>query len=107
MTQKPCSFCGHPETATNYRPQPETAYICSRCVITLTAADQLQLIKGHALAIQKGYVHKAWALSKFIVKQNDGHGKRKQLSARKKRRLPIRQPVKRFRKKHLHRNPAV
>ena len=70
-----CLFCGYPES----NPQSDTGadLICSRCVQRLLAADQLNLKKAHAKAIDKGYLNKAKAISIFLMSEENINGQRK------------------------------
>ena len=59
----PCLFCGSQEK--NYKPDKD--FICSRCVQLLLGADQNDLRKAHAKAIEKGYPGKAKAIESFLI----------------------------------------
>ncbi len=60
-----CLFCNGQEP--NYKPGPDVDFICSRCVILLADADQGDLRKAHAKAIEKEYPRKAKAIESFLI----------------------------------------
>ena len=60
-----CLFCNSKEP--NYKPGPEIDFICSRCVMLLSAANQDDLKQAHDRAIKKGYLGKAKAIKSFII----------------------------------------
>ena len=60
-----CLFCNLSET--NYKPESHIDYICGRCVILLTDADQADLKKSYSKALDKGYQRKAKAIKSFII----------------------------------------
>jgi hypothetical protein len=59
-----CLFCNDLEP--NYQPEPGKDFICSQCVQLLLSADQEDLLKAHAKAIEKGYSNKAKAIESFL-----------------------------------------
>ncbi|HUT44543.1 MAG TPA: hypothetical protein VMW95_09415 [Desulfobacterales bacterium] len=60
-----CLFCNCQEP--NYKPGPDVDFICSSCVQLLLGADQDDLHKAHAKAIEKGYPAKAKAIESFLI----------------------------------------
>ena len=68
-----CLFCNEPEK--NYQPEPGVEYICGACVCLLAGADQDDLKRAYAKALDKGYLRKASALESFMRKEEQ-HGKR-------------------------------
>ena len=60
-----CLLCNAIEP--NFNPNADTDYICSKCVQILLAADQEDLKKAHAKAIEKGYSNKARAIESFLI----------------------------------------
>ena len=68
-----CLFCNEPEK--NYKPGPDVDFVCGTCVQLLLRADQEDLKKAHAKAIEKGYLNKASAIETFL-KPEDIDGKR-------------------------------
>ncbi|MFH2061063.1 MAG: hypothetical protein ABIJ59_19525 [Pseudomonadota bacterium] len=65
-----CLFCSKPEKT--YAPKDD--FICSSCVQMLLVADQEELKRAHALAFEKGYPNKAWAIESFL-EEEEHHGK--------------------------------
>lgn len=65
MTTELCLFCSGKEK--NYKPEPETDFICDLCVVLLAGAEQDDLKKAHAKAIEKGFKDKASAIESFII----------------------------------------
>ena len=59
-----CLFCGGGEP--DYRPEPKTDFICSKCVQIMLEADQEQLRRAYKLAMGKGYANKARAIESFL-----------------------------------------
>ena len=65
MTAGLCLFCNRPDK--KYNPGPGLDFICSLCVILLADADQDDLKRAHAKAIEKGYQGKAEAIKSFLI----------------------------------------
>ena len=60
-----CLLCNAIEP--NLNPNADTYYICSKCVQILLVADQEDLRKAYAQAIEKGYSNKARAIESFLI----------------------------------------
>ena len=73
-----CLFCINPEP--NYKPQMGNNFICSQCVQMLLKADQQDLKKAHARAIDKGFLNKARAIESFLISEENINGQRKPVS---------------------------
>jgi len=73
-TEALCLFCNGKEP--NYKPGPGIDFICSRCVQLLLGADQNDLKKAYAKAIEKGYPGKARAIESFLD-EGEYYGKTK------------------------------
>jgi hypothetical protein len=73
-----CLFCNEPEPS--YK--PEVDYICGSCVVLLADADQDDLKKAYAKALDKGYSNKASALESFIIPE-EKHGRRPDKSVKR------------------------
>ena len=63
-----CLLCGFPENG--YRPDADKEFICSRCVQLFLSADQEDLRKAQAQAIEKGYSNKARAIESFLMPED-------------------------------------
>ncbi len=59
-----CLFCNGQEP--NYKPGSDVDFICGSCVQLWLGADQDDLRKAHAKAIEKGYPRKAKAIESFL-----------------------------------------
>jgi hypothetical protein len=83
-----CLFCYDPEPeyklGTRYKPLAGFGFVCSWCVQLLLAADQQDLKRAHAKAIQKGFTNKASAIESFLIPEDKIDGQRK--PAKKRRR---------------------
>jgi len=75
----PCLFCSREE----YEAPRETDYICSGCVQTLLSISQDKLRRGRALAVEKGYPHKAAAMESFLIPEGQNG---KQFNSKRKSR---------------------
>jgi len=84
-----CLFCGGQEP--NYKPGPNVDFICSRCVQLLLGADQNDLKRAYAKAVEKGYRNKAKAIESFLVDGgNDDDRKTKKSKSYLERKRPLR-----------------
>lgn len=90
----PCLFCGGQEK--NYKPPPNTDFICSRCVQLLLSVSQVDLLKAHAKAIKKGYANKARAIESFIIEDetNDRKTKITKRNLERERPMPAIRPTR-------------
>ncbi len=61
---EPCLLCNCPEK--NYKPPPNTDYVCGMCVQLLLEADKNDLRKAYTKAIEKGLERKALAIEIFL-----------------------------------------
>ena len=77
-----CLFCNEPEK--NYKPDPDVDFICGSCVQLLLRADQEDLKKAHAKAIEKGYLNKASAIETFLIPE--GHDEQRKPESKLDRR---------------------
>ncbi len=68
-----CLFCNEPKK--NYTPGPDVGFICGDCVQLLLRAEQEDLKKAYAKAIEQGFLNKASATETFL-KPEDIDGKR-------------------------------
>jgi hypothetical protein len=68
MNSGTCLFCNEPEQ--RYKPEPDKHFICSQCVQLFLSADQEDLLKAHAKAIEKGYSNKARAIESFLIPED-------------------------------------
>ena len=50
-----------------YKAQIDIDFICFRCVQLLLGADQQDLKRAHAKAIEKGFTNKANAIESFLI----------------------------------------
>nr|BDD46986.1 hypothetical protein 4 [Desulfobacteraceae bacterium] len=75
MSADLCLFCNGLEI--KYKPETGNNFICSRCVQMLLVADQQDLKKAHARAIQKGFTNKASAIESFLISEDKIDGQRK------------------------------
>jgi hypothetical protein len=66
----PCLFCGKNEIH-----DPSCDFICSTCVQVLLEADQEDLKRAYAKAIEKGYPGKVKAIETFLIPE-EPDGKR-------------------------------
>ena len=64
-----CLFCNGPEKA--YTPSKHFDFVCSTCVQLILNADQDDLKRAHAKAIEKGYCNKATAIKMFLIEENE------------------------------------
>jgi len=84
-----CLFCNGQEP--NYKSDPGIEIICSRCVILLADANQDDLKRAYAKAIEKGYLNKARAIESFLVDgENDDDRKTKKSKRNMERKRPMR-----------------
>ena len=88
MTTELCLFCNEPEK--NYQPGPDVDFICDLCVILLTGAEQGDLKKAHAKAIDKGRESQASALESFIIEDEHNVRKTKKSKRNMERKRPLR-----------------
>lgn len=70
-----CLFCNGQEP--NYKHGSDVDFICSRCVQLLLGANQDDLRKAHAKAIEKGYPCKAKAIESFLIEDETNDRKTK------------------------------
>lgn len=59
-----CLLCNCPEK--NYKPPPNTDYVCGMCVQLLLQADKDDLKRAYTKAIKKGLERKALAIEIFL-----------------------------------------
>ncbi len=62
-----CLLCHRQE---KYNSNPGAEYVCSQCVQLLLMMNQEELKRGYALAVEKGYSNKAYALESFIMEES-------------------------------------
>jgi len=96
-----CLFCGKPET--DYKPGPGVDFTCSRCIQLLLGAEQTDLKKAYARAIEKGYPGKAKAIKSFIIEDESNARVRKTKNF--KRDMARKRPLRTVRLTH-HRGRA-
>jgi len=89
MTKTHCLFCGRPETG-GYKPGPGVDFTCSRCTQLLLGADQEDLKKAYARAIEKGYPGKAEAIKSFIIEDEFNVRKAEKFKRDMARKRPMR-----------------
>jgi len=87
-----CLFCNNQEPS--YMSGSGIDFICSRCVPLLLGADQNDLRKAHAKAIEKGYRNKANAIESFLV---DGGNDDDRKTKKSKRNMERKRPMRMFR----------
>jgi len=73
-----CLFCNEQEKS--YK--PEVDFICGGCVILLADADQADLKRAYAKALDLEFLRKARALEFFII-QEEKHGRKPDKSVRR------------------------
>jgi len=96
-----CLFCNSQEP--NYKPDPGIDFICSQCVQLLLGADQGDLKRAYAKAIEKGYKNKAKAIESFLEDGvNNDHRIKTRKYERHSNRARIVRPV-RHQKKRIER----
>ena len=83
-----CLFCNDKEK--NYRPEVGIDFICSRCVIMLADADQNDLTRAHAEAMEKGYLNKARSIESFLIEDEIDVRKTKKSKRNMERKRPLR-----------------
>ena len=79
-----CLFCRNPDD--KYRPVKDVDYVCANCVQLLCGADQDDLKKAHAKAIERGFLDKANALESFIIPEGKEYEQRRPTNKEKIRR---------------------
>ena len=87
-----CLFCNKPKK--NYRPSPDTDYICGTCVQLLLNSDQQELERAYAKAKALGYNRKAMAIESFLNKGNEDGKQTKPETGKHRRHLDRRGIVK-------------
>jgi hypothetical protein len=75
-----CLFCNEPDRS--YKPEPDKDFICGSCVQLLLRADQDDLKRAYAKAIDMEYKRKAEALKLFL---HDGENYEQRKPKSKKR----------------------
>jgi len=97
-----CLFCNGQER--NYKPPPDTEFICTFCVQLLLKANQEDLRRTHAKAIEKGYLNKARAIESFLEdgEENEQRKPKTRKYERHPNRARINRPV-RGQKKQIRR----
>ena len=79
-----CLFCNGQEK--NYKPEPNTDYICGSCVQLLFKADQDDLQKAQKKALEKGYLNKARTIESFLIPEDDNEQRKQRKPRRRSRR---------------------
>jgi hypothetical protein len=88
MNSGTCLFCN--ELEQKYKPESDKYFICSRCVQLFLSADQEDLRKAHAKAIEKGYSNKARAIESFLIPEEINVRETKQARRSLVRKRPMR-----------------
>ena len=86
-----CIFCNSQEP--DYKSGANVNFICSRCVLLLTDANQDDLKQAYFNAMDKGYENKASALKSFII-EDEIYGRKTKKS---KRNLERARPLRKVR----------
>ena len=86
-----CLFCNFPEK--NYKPAPDTDFICGSCAQVLLSTDQDELRRAHPKAVAKGYMGKAEAIEPFI--EIGGTNEQRKPETKIRRRHPNRKGIAR------------
>ena len=81
-----CLFCNGEEK--NYK--SDVDFICSSCVILLAGAEQDELKKAYAKAIEKGFKDKAYAIESFLMQEEYSVRKTKKSQRDMERERPVR-----------------
>lgn len=67
-----CLFCNGKKK--NYKPEPDTDFICGSCIQLFLNANQEDLRRAYKKALDKGYINKARAIESFLIPE-DRNGK--------------------------------
>jgi len=62
-----CLFCDTPER--NYKPSPDTYYICGTCVQLFLSSPEEDRIRAYRKAVDNGYLNKAKAIKMFLPEE--------------------------------------
>jgi hypothetical protein len=88
MTGVLCLFCN--EFDSTHRTPTYTDFICSRCIILLSSADQSELYRAYQKAKQMGSHRQAHAIEKFLIEGARHERKTKKSKRNLARKRPLR-----------------
>ncbi len=88
MNSRSCLFCN--KLKEKFKPESNKYFICYRCVQLFLAADQEDLRKAQAQAIEKGYSNKARAIESFLTPEEINVRETKQARRSLVRKRPMR-----------------
>jgi len=83
-----CLFCNGTER--NYKPPPDTEFICGSCVQLLLRVDKEDLKRAYTKAVNLGYMRKARAIETFLTEEITIERKTQKSKRNMERKRPLR-----------------